>query len=70
MVAGKVLDGGYSISIEKGREFQKSIYFCFIDYAKVGQYQLNGHEFEQVWETVKDKEAWPAAIHRVSISWT
>ena len=26
-------------------------------------HQLNGHEFEQVWETVKDREAWCAAVH-------
>ena len=48
MVADKVPDGGYSISIEKGREFQENIYFCFIDYAKVGwHHRLNGHKFEQ-----------------------
>ena len=48
MVAGKVLDEGFSISIEKGREFQENIYFCFTDYAKVGwHHRLNGHELEQ-----------------------
>ena len=28
--------------------------------------QLNGHEFEPTPEIVKDKEAWPAAVHGVT----
>ena len=31
---------------------------------------LNGHEFEQVWEMVKDREAWHAAVHGVAKSGT
>ena len=33
----------------------------------VGWYhQLNGHEFEQTWEIVKDREAWlRVAVHGV-----
>ena len=32
----------------------------------VGQrHQLNGREFEQTPETVKDREAWRAAVHGV-----
>ena len=27
---------------------------------------LNGHEFEQTWEIVKDREAWGAAVHVVT----
>ena len=29
-------------------------------------HQLNGHEFEQTLEIVKDREAWCAAVHRVA----
>ena len=31
---------------------------------------LNGHEFEQTLEVVKDREAWLAVIHGVTKSWT
>ena len=31
---------------------------------------LNGHEFEQIWEMVKDREAWHAAVHGVTKSRT
>ena len=31
---------------------------------------LNGHESEQTLETVKDREAWHAAVHGVTKSWT
>ena len=31
---------------------------------------LNGHEFEQVHEMVKDREAWSAAVHGVTKNWT
>ena len=33
-------------------------------------HQLNGHEFEQTLEIVKDREAWSAAVHVVTKSWT
>ena len=32
--------------------------------------QLNGHEFEQLWEMVKDREAWCAIVHGVVKSHT
>ena len=33
-------------------------------------HQINGHEFEQTLEMVKDREGWCAAVHGVSKSWT
>ena len=37
-------------------------------------HRFNGHEFEQApnnyWEMVKDREAWGAAVHGVTKSWT
>ena len=31
-------------------------------------HRLNGYEFEQTQETVKDRESWCAAVHRVAKS--
>ena len=33
-------------------------------------HRLNGHEFEQFWGLVMDREAWSAAVHGVTKSWT
>ena len=33
-------------------------------------HQLNGHEFEQALEMVKDREAWHAVVHGVAKSRT
>ena len=33
-------------------------------------HQLNGHEFDQTLEMVKDREAWSAAVHGVAKSQT
>ena len=33
-------------------------------------HQINGHEFEQLREMVKDREAWRAAVHEVAKNWT
>ena len=38
--------------IEKAREFQKNIYFCFIDYAKV--FDCVGHK--KLWKILKEME--------------
>ena len=29
-------------------------------------HRLKGQEFEPIWETVKDREAWRSAVHRVA----
>ena len=36
--------------MEKGREFQKNIYFCFIDYAKVFDYV----DHNKLWKILKE----------------
>ena len=33
-------------------------------------HRLNGHEFEQAREIVRGREAWCAAVHGLSKSWT
>ena len=36
--------------MEKAREFQKNIYFCFIDYAKA----FDGVDHNKLWKILKD----------------
>ena len=45
--------------IEKAREFQKNIYFCFIDYAKA----FNCVDHNKLWKILKemDQTTWPAS---------
>ena len=38
--------------IEKAREFQKNIYFCFIDYAKASDYV----DYNKLWKILKELE--------------
>ena len=47
-------------SIEKAREFQKNIYFCFIDYAKAFDYV----DHNKLWKILQEMEyqtIWPAS---------
>ena len=46
--------------MEKAREFQKNIYFCFIDYAKA----FDGVDHNKLWKILKRWEyqtTWPAS---------
>ena len=46
--------------VKKAREFQKNIYFCFIDYAKV----FDSVDHNKLWEILKRAEyqtTWPAS---------
>ena len=46
--------------IEKAREFQKNIYFCFIDYTKA----FDCVEHNQLWKILKEmgnQSTWPAS---------
>ena len=46
--------------MEKGREFQKNIYFCFIDYAKA----FDCVDHNKLWKILKEMEyqtIWPAS---------
>ena len=46
--------------IEKSREFQKNIYFCFIDYAKA----FDCVDHNKLWKTLKEmgiQTTWPAS---------
>ena len=40
--------------IEKAREFQKNIYFCFIDYAKA----IDCVNYNKLWKILKDMDIW------------
>ena len=46
--------------MEKAREFQKNIYFCFIDYAKA----FDCVDHSKLWKILKEREyqtTWPAS---------
>ena len=44
--------------IEKAREFQKNIYFCFIDYAKA--FDFVNHN--KLWKILRDENTRPASL--------
>ena len=46
--------------IEKAREFQKNIYFCFIDYAKAFIVWITIH-CRKFWKKWEYKTTWPAS---------
>ena len=47
-------------SLEKAREFQKNIYFCFIDYAKT--FDCMGHNnCEKFWKRWEYQTTWPTS---------
>ena len=43
--------------IEKAREFQKNIYFCFIDYAKA----FDCVDHNKLWKILQYQTTWPAS---------
>ena len=45
--------------MEKVREFQKNIYFCFIDYAKA--FDCVDHNCGQFWKRWEYQTTWPAS---------
>ena len=45
--------------IEKGREFQKNIYFCFIDYDKA--FDCVDHNSGKFWKRWEYQTTWPAS---------
>ena len=46
--------------MEKAREFQKNIYFCFIDYAKA--FDCVGHnKLWKIWKRSEYQTTWPAS---------
>ena len=52
--------------MEKAREFQKNIYFCFIDYAKAFDFDFdNCGKFWKRWEY---QTTWPASQAGIKIA--
>ena len=46
--------------MERAREFQKNIYFCFIDYAKAFDY-VDHNQLWKFWERWEYQTTWPAS---------
>ena len=51
--------------IEKAREFQKNIYFCFIDYAKVFDY-VNHHKLQKILKEMDISDHLPCLLRNLS----
>ena len=47
--------------IEKAREFQKNIYFCFIDYAKAFDCVDHNIDYGKFWKRWEYQTTWPAS---------
>ena len=47
--------------IEKAREFQKNIYFCFIDYAKAFDCVDHNKLWKKFWKRWEYQTTWPAS---------
>ena len=47
--------------ITKGKEFQKNIYFCFIDYAKAFDCVDHNKLWKIIWKRWKYQTTWPAS---------
>ena len=45
---------------EKAREFQKNIYFCFIDYAKAFDY-VDHNKLWKIWKRWENQTTWSAS---------
>ena len=54
--------------IERASEFQKNIYFCFIDYAK--EKAMAPHSSTLAWKIPWIEEPGRAVVHGVAKSWT
>ena len=50
--------GNICVIIEKAREFQKNIYFCFIDYAKA----FDCVDHNQLWKSERDGNTIPPEL--------
>ena len=49
-----------SVGSSKKQEFQKSIYFCFIDYAKAFDC-VDHHKLCKIWKRWEYQTTWPAS---------
>ena len=57
-ISREVMGPDAMIIVEKAREFQKSIYFCFIDYAKA----FDCVDHNKLWKVLRDGNARPSDL--------